>query len=106
MDDGSSAGKNLKKESPSGTKGFFYGYFESFSIPKKLLHASVILILAGVLSGTKFVNFYDKNEEKEVTVTAVVSLIQNNYIALVYSDNEKGTQEELEFERNPDVRVI
>jgi SH3-like domain-containing protein len=53
-----------------------------------------------------FINVYEKKEEVEGSIEAVVSSVQENYIALVYNSKVKGVDEELGFARRPDVELV
>ena len=57
-------------------------------------------------SGSRFINVYEKTEEIEASIMAVVSSIQDNYIALVYNESQKGVEREIGFHKNLDIRLI
>ena len=72
---------------------------------KHLNYSAIVFVSWFFLTGG-FVNVYEKNEEVETELVAVVSSVQENYIALAYLNNVKGVEQEIGFERGSDIQLI
>ncbi len=72
---------------------------------KHINYAAILFVSWFFLTGG-FVNVYEKNEEAEADLVAVVSSVQENYIALTYLNNVKGVEQEIGFERGSDIQLF
>ena len=72
----------------------------------KHLKCVVTLFLTWFFLTAGFVNVYEKNEEAEADLVAVVSSVHENYIALAYLNNVKGVEQEIGFKRGTDIQLI
>gem|GEM_PF-5950453 len=72
----------------------------------RIFSGACAVFLFFAFSGSIFINSYEKTEEIEASIEAVVSSIQDHYIALVYNESQKGIEREIGFHKNLDIRLI